>query len=100
MVNAEDLEEILGKRPWTSAELRNIDKYRDGFGGVADLVDDAPQPPPGQQPQRNDWSQILCMKTLCTNQRSPAQTALVLDSMTFSADCVTRGTPGLQQGLC
>lgn len=32
MVNSADLEGILGPRPWRSTELRNIDKFRDGFG--------------------------------------------------------------------
>ena len=31
VVNADDLEEVLGPRPFKSAELRNIDKFRDGF---------------------------------------------------------------------
>ena len=32
VVNSADLEGILGPRPWRSTELRNIDKFRDGFG--------------------------------------------------------------------
>ena len=39
VVNAEDLECILGPRPFRSAELRNIDKFRDGFNRKQDLVD-------------------------------------------------------------
>ena len=31
MVNSDDLTQILGERPFRSAELRNIDKFRDGF---------------------------------------------------------------------
>jgi AFG3 family protein len=31
VVNSEDLTAILGERPFRSAELRNIDKFRDGF---------------------------------------------------------------------
>lgn len=31
MVNVDDLNEILGARPYTTVESRNIDKYRDGF---------------------------------------------------------------------
>ena len=31
VVNSADLTEILGERPFRSAELRNIDKFRDGF---------------------------------------------------------------------
>ena len=31
VVNSEDLTEILGERPYRSSELRNIDKFRDGF---------------------------------------------------------------------
>lgn len=38
MVNSEDLTKILGERPFRSAELRNIDKFRDGF---AKKVEDA-----------------------------------------------------------
>ena len=30
---AEDLEALLGARPYRSAELRNIDKFTQGFGG-------------------------------------------------------------------
>ncbi len=45
------LEDILGKRPYNAAELRNIDKYRDGFGGK--IAEDAPAseddaPPPNE----------------------------------------------------
>ena len=53
---AEELEGLLGPRPYRSAELRNIDKYKDGFGqgaaeaGAAAEEDDggavrAPPPP-------------------------------------------------------
>ncbi len=38
VVNSEDLTEILGERPYRSAELRNIDKFRDGF---AKKIEDA-----------------------------------------------------------
>lgn len=31
MVGTEALERILGKRPFHSEEMRNIDKFRDGF---------------------------------------------------------------------
>ncbi|KAA6422154.1 MAG: AAA-type ATPase [Trebouxia sp. A1-2] len=31
VVNVDDLNEILGARPYTTVESRNIDKYRDGF---------------------------------------------------------------------
>ena len=31
VVNVDDLKEILGARPYTTVESRNIDKYRDGF---------------------------------------------------------------------
>ncbi|KAL0056074.1 hypothetical protein WJX82_007524 [Trebouxia sp. C0006] len=31
VVNVDDLTEILGARPYTTVESRNIDKYRDGF---------------------------------------------------------------------
>ncbi|KAK9805904.1 hypothetical protein WJX73_003524 [Symbiochloris irregularis] len=45
VVNVDDLEEILGPRPFRSAELRNIDKFREGFRKTHDLVD-APDTPP------------------------------------------------------
>lgn len=31
MVNSDDLEHLLGPRPFRSTELRNIDRFRDGF---------------------------------------------------------------------
>lgn len=31
VVNSADLTEILGERPYRAAEMRNIDKFRDGF---------------------------------------------------------------------
>jgi AFG3 family protein len=31
VVNTDDLEAILGPRPFKSAELRNIDRFREGF---------------------------------------------------------------------
>ena len=52
VVNAEDLEAILGPRPFRSTELRNIDKFRDGFK-KQDLVDSpqaAPTPSNSGQP--------------------------------------------------
>ena len=42
VVVSSDLEGILGKRPYNAAELRNIDKFRDGFGGK--IADDQPAP--------------------------------------------------------
>lgn len=33
VVGTEALERILGKRPFHSEEMRNIDKFRDGFMG-------------------------------------------------------------------
>ena len=45
VVSSEDLTEILGERPYHAAEMRNIDKFRDGFakkvGQAADAVADA-----------------------------------------------------------
>ena len=41
----DDLEDILGERPFKSAELRNIDKFRDGF--LKDAIDTAPSNPTG-----------------------------------------------------
>lgn len=45
VVNADDLEDILGPRPFRSVELRNIDKFREGFGKKQDLVDEPQKPP-------------------------------------------------------
>lgn len=39
VLGLEELEKVLGARPFTSAEMRNIDKYRSGFvsmGGSGD----------------------------------------------------------------
>ena len=45
VVNSADLTEILGERPYHAAEMRNIDKFRDGFakkvGQAAEAVADA-----------------------------------------------------------
>jgi AFG3 family protein len=50
VVNAEDLESILGKRPYESPELRNIDKFRHGFGSQSkEVVDEAPDQAPMPQ---------------------------------------------------
>jgi AFG3 family protein len=54
VVGADDLEAILGPRPFSSAELRNIDKFRDGFAGgdkdkdtaAEEASEGAPVPPP------------------------------------------------------
>ena len=35
VVNSDDLEEILGPRPFKSVEMRNIDKFREGFAKEA-----------------------------------------------------------------
>ena len=45
VVNREDLTEILGERPFKSAEILNIDKFRDGF--AKDAVDNTPDALPG-----------------------------------------------------
>lgn len=44
MVNVDDLQEILGKRPYTTVESRNIDKFRDGFDKVAQEVEPETSP--------------------------------------------------------
>jgi AFG3 family protein len=44
VLNLEELEELLGKRPYNAVEMRNIDKFSQGFGvggGVADGEDSA-----------------------------------------------------------
>jgi len=57
VVNSDDLEEILGPRPFSSAELRNIDKFKAGFkkqgaaaaegeGADADEAHAGPDSPP------------------------------------------------------
>lgn len=39
VLNSDELERLLGKRPFRSQELRNIDKFRKGFeGGEAAAV--------------------------------------------------------------
>lgn len=45
VVGREDLTEILGERPYKSAEILNIDKFRDGF--AKDAVDNVPDALPG-----------------------------------------------------
>ena len=54
VVNSDDLEHILGPRPFKSAELRNIDKFRDGFkkGGdaIGDIEVENPRQPPTPTP--------------------------------------------------
>ena len=47
VVNVDDLNDILGARPYTTAESRNIDKYRDGFDKPAVPVDTEPEQTPG-----------------------------------------------------
>ena len=60
VVNSDDLEEILGPRPFVSAELRNIDKFKAGFKGSAaagagtgdtPTADDAPADDDGEADQ-------------------------------------------------
>ena len=53
MVNSDDLEEILGPRPFKSAELRNIDKFREGFvkqGPSEGVENPKPAPTPTNGP--------------------------------------------------
>ena len=45
VVNVDDLTNILGARPYTTAESRNIDKFRDGFDKPAVPVE--PEQTPG-----------------------------------------------------
>ena len=47
VVNVDDLNDILGARPYATAESRNIDKYRDGFDKPAVPVDTEPEQTPG-----------------------------------------------------
>ncbi|KAL3140183.1 ATP-dependent zinc metalloprotease FTSH 10, mitochondrial [Trebouxia sp. C0009 RCD-2024] len=47
VVNVDDLTSILGARPYTTAESRNIDKFRDGFDKPAVPVDTEPEQAPG-----------------------------------------------------
>ena len=54
-MNSDDLEEILGPRPFKSTELRNIDKFRQGFQKPAgaqagDVETENPQQPPTPTP--------------------------------------------------
>ena len=59
VVNSDDLTEILGPRPFTSAELRNIDKFKAGFkgagaataGDTTPTTDDAPADDDGEADQ-------------------------------------------------
>ena len=54
VVNSDDLEHILGPRPFKSAELRNIDKFRDGFkkgnDAIGDIEVENPRQPPTPTP--------------------------------------------------
>ena len=47
MVNVDDLNDILGARPYTTVESRNIDKFRHGFDKPAAPVDTEPEQTPG-----------------------------------------------------
>lgn len=46
VVNSIDLEGILGPRPWRSNELRNIDKFREGFGKARSVTEASQEVPP------------------------------------------------------
>ena len=50
----DDLTEILGKRPYTTVESRNIDKFRDGFDKVKEELD--PERPPSPMGAPGDTS--------------------------------------------
>ena len=54
VVNSDALVEILGPRPFQSSEIRNIDKYRDGFkkgeAAVGDIETENPAAPPTLTP--------------------------------------------------
>lgn len=67
VVNAGDLEAVLGPRPFSSPELRNIDKFRDGFGGSKEAAGGVEEgesgaatadPPPGGGPGGNEGSPV------------------------------------------
>lgn len=55
-MNSEDLEEILGPRPFQSSELRNIDKFKQGFqkpqaAQVDGIETENPKQPPTPTPE-------------------------------------------------
>lgn len=47
VLNLDDIEGLLGKRPYSNRELRNIDRFRHGSEAAAKiaLLDDAPEGP-------------------------------------------------------
>ena len=55
VVNSDALEAILGPRPFKSTELRNIDKFRDGFqkgeAAIGDIEVENPKAPPTPTPE-------------------------------------------------
>lgn len=54
-MNSDALVEILGPRPFKSSELRNIDKFRDGFkkgdAGIGDIETENPDSPTTLSPE-------------------------------------------------
>ncbi|KAK9844071.1 hypothetical protein WJX81_003751 [Elliptochloris bilobata] len=90
VVNSADLEGILGPRPWRSTELRNIDKFRDGFqkraladtaaaevSGSAPPVETPPQDMPARVPlssvQRNEqWAAYIRRRAAGSAEDPPA----------------------------
>lgn len=50
VLGLEELEAILGPRPFANKELRNIDRFRDGFGGGAQERDEGGEGPVLDEP--------------------------------------------------
>lgn len=50
VVNSDDLEVILGPRPFRSTELRNIDRFREGFQKSGDASAEEGKETPQEEP--------------------------------------------------
>jgi len=66
VLNLEELENLLGKRPHNAVEMRNIDKFTQGFGdGVEDSEEsttEAPAPPPPTDGLANEGQPALAAR--------------------------------------
>jgi hypothetical protein len=65
VLNLDELEGLLGKRPYNSVERRNIDIVTEGFGGPAEGVveeSEAPAPPPPTDDSANEGQPALASK--------------------------------------
>ncbi|KAL4541176.1 hypothetical protein Ndes2437B_g05559 [Nannochloris sp. 'desiccata'] len=66
VLNLEELESLLGKRPYNAVEMRNIDKFSQGFGGKLDgsgeSTTEAPAPPPPTDDPANEGQPALAAK--------------------------------------